>query len=104
MELTCRRDRTRQVFSQRSSFVPTNAALAAYSRVYAQANDRRWTSEVFECDAGKFQREVVVPADAKGPSHVRVFVEDGGRFALGSASVYLRRAKPAPEKSVKAPP
>ena len=98
LELACRRDRTRQVLSQRSSFVPTNAALAAYSEMYAQANDRRWTSEVFACQAGQFQRELVVPADATGPSHVRVFVEDGGRFALGSADVYLRRSKPASDE------
>jgi hypothetical protein len=104
LELTCRRDRTRQMLPQRSSFVRTNEALSAYSKVYAEANDRRWTSEVFDCEAGQFQREIMVPADAKGPSHVRVFVENGGRFALGSASVYLRRAKPAPEKSVKATP
>jgi hypothetical protein len=104
LELTCRRDRTRQALPQRSAFVPTSEALAAYSDVYAEANDRRWASVVFDCDAGKFQREVVVPADAKGPSHVRVFVENGGRFALGSASVYLRRAKPSPEKSAKPTP
>ena len=104
LELTCRRDRTRQVLSQRSSFVPTNAALAAYSEMYAEANDRRWTSEVFTCQAGTFQREVIVPANATGPSHVRVFVQDGGRFALGSADVYLRRSKPAPQEGAKTSP
>ncbi len=95
IELTCRRDRTRQRMPQRVSFVPTNTALVAYSTRYAEANDRRWVGEVFAGEAGEFQHELIVPADATGPSHVRVFVEHEGKFALGSTDIYLRRSKPS---------
>jgi len=104
LELACRRDRTRQPLPQRTSFVPTNAALVAYSETYAQANDCCWTSDAFDCEAGEFQRELVVPADATGPAHVRVFVEHGGQFALGSTDVYLRRSRPVTSDGPQAAP
>lgn len=104
LELTCRRDRTRQALPQRSSFDPTNAALVAYSAMYGEANDCRWATEVFQCEAGDFKHELVVPAGATGPSHVRVFVENAGQFSLGSADVYLRRSKPAASQATTTSP
>ncbi len=96
VELTCRRDRTRKRMPPRVSFVPTHAALIGYSKTYAEANDRRWSGDEFLAEAGTFERRLAVPEGASGPSHVRVFVERGDRFAIGSADIYLRRARPGP--------
>ena len=91
VELVCRRDSTRLPPPRRASYVPTDDALGEYSRVYDQANDHRWAARTFQCRAGESQTTLAVPANARGPCYVRVFIEQGDRFGLGAAKVYVRR-------------
>jgi len=91
LELVCRRDRSRFRPRARRHFNATPDALEAYSLVYAQANDRCWSTDTFACSAGRFERELAIPADARGPCHVRVFIEQEGEHALGSTDIYIRQ-------------
>ena len=53
IELVCRRDRSRISPPRRPSFDPADEALAEYSRVYAQTNDRRWAANTIRCSIGE---------------------------------------------------
>jgi hypothetical protein len=94
VELICRRDRLKTRFVARPRFDPGDEALAGYTDVYAQANDRQWVSSSFECSSERFETTLQVPDDAQGPCHVRVFVEGADSFGLGAAGLYVRRAAP----------
>jgi hypothetical protein len=92
VELICRRDRLKTRFVARPQYDPRDEALANYTTVYAQANDRQWTSSSFACTAESFETTLQVPDDAQGPCHVRVFVEGADSCGLGAAGLYIRGA------------
>lgn len=107
LELVCRRDQTRETAPLRTSSPESQTVLAAFTRVYEKANDRRWVSTTMHCEEGPFEAIIDVPADARGPCFVRVFVDGAARHALGARPVLVKRphrvqrlaAKPATKKT-----
>ena len=59
--------------------------------VYDRANDHRWVAESFVLERGRFERQLRLPPQARGPCHVRVYVEGEADFAVGAKDVYARR-------------
>lgn len=94
IELICRRDRLKNRFVARPLYDPRDEALADYTLVYAQANDRQWAHASFVCSAENFEAMLPIPEDAQGPCHVRVFIEGSGRFGLGATELHVQRAAP----------
>lgn len=94
VELICRRDRLKTRFIARPKYDARDEALADYTMVYANANDRRWTSSSFECQSSSFETVLQIPSDALGPCNIRVFIEGQSGFGLGSQSLFVRRATP----------
>ena len=97
LELACRRDRTTIRAPRRQSFPRSPAELAAYSQVYARANDGRWAATAMLCGPGVFRAELRVPEQAEGPCFLRAFVDGGEECALGAAAVLVRRAGGSPQ-------
>ncbi|MBC8352654.1 MAG: hypothetical protein H8E66_11730 [Planctomycetes bacterium] len=95
IELICRRDRLRTRFVARPRYDSRDDALADYTTVYADANDRRWSHASFECEGGAFETTLQIPNDAYGPSHIRIFIEGVEEFGIGSSDLHIRRAPPA---------
>jgi len=95
IELVCRRDRTTFTPPVRNQFDSNFNSLAAYTDVYRKANDQRFASKTIAVDTGRFRNSIEIPAEARGPCHVRVFVRDEKHFALGAADIYVRQP-PAP--------
>ncbi|MEO8496193.1 MAG: C25 family cysteine peptidase, partial [Planctomycetota bacterium] len=95
IELICRRDRLKNRFVARPQYDPRDEALADYTAVYAQANDRQWTTASFACQPGAFETTIQIPSEAQGPCNIRVFVEGEGSFGLGATGLYVQRASPA---------
>ncbi len=93
IELVCRRDRTKTPLPLRGRFVPTHEFLRSFQEAYRQANDRCWIWQTFTADDGEFQTELTVPADARGPCHVRAFVAGPSDFTMGASSVFVRRPR-----------
>ncbi|MBP85944.1 MAG: hypothetical protein CMJ64_04375 [Planctomycetaceae bacterium] len=93
VELVCRRDRTKRRTIQRQRYDPRDDALAAYDDTYANANDRVWTTQTIAITSGEFETTLPVPAEARGASYVRVFVESPTEHALGAAKVFVRQPK-----------
>jgi hypothetical protein len=93
IELVCRRDRTKLVMMQRQQYDPRDGALAAYDDAYASANDRVWATRKLAVTSGAFETTLAVPAQARGASYVRVFVEGPTEHALGAAKVFVRQPK-----------
>lgn len=93
IELVCRRDRTKTQMPQRQKYDPRDQVLADYDQAYSGANDRLWVSQTLSLDVGEFNATLNVPAEARGASFVRVFVEGENGHALGAAKVFLRKPK-----------
>ena len=91
VELICRRDRLTFDSAPRREFVRTHAALTALNQVYRKANDGRWTWKSAEVRGGRLQTELQVPSEARGPCHVRVFVQGPNGYAIGAADVNVWR-------------
>ncbi len=91
VELVCRRDRLREEPPARQRFDPSAGAQASFDDTYRKANNRCWIQRDVAVDRGTFLTALKIPAEARGPCHVRVFVEDhaGGQFALGSRDIYI---------------
>lgn len=100
LELVCRRDRMTFAAPVRQQFESSDSVLAAFNDVYRKANDPCWDTQRFTIGAGEFRAELTVPEDARGPCHVRAFVEGGQQFAVGSADIFIRR--PAATTSIAA--
>jgi hypothetical protein len=101
VELVCRRDRLTFEPSPRREFIRANAALTAQSQVYRKANDRRWAWQSTRVSGGRFQTQLDVPDDARGPCHVRVFVQGENEYAIGAADVSLGGpSRPTPRTNV----
>jgi hypothetical protein len=90
LELVCRTGTFKQSPPVRERFDPTDKALAALHNVYEAALDRTWARWALDLPAGDFATEVTVPADAKGPCHVRLLVANGKGHALGATNLYIR--------------
>jgi hypothetical protein len=99
LELVCRRDQFKSAPASRERFDPTDKGLAALHDVYVAANDRCWARWGLDLPGGQFATEIAIPAEARGPCHVRLLAADGKTHALGSTSIYIRpqptRAAPA---------
>ncbi len=93
VELVCRRDRLTFQPPARTALPPVHETLAALDVVYAKANDHRWTVQQVDVPAGAFQLALEVPQEARGHSHVRVFLEGANNCALGAADVYIHRPR-----------
>jgi hypothetical protein len=91
VELICRRDRLTFDPPPRTQLPASADALAQLDAVYAKANDHRWTALHFDAQPGPFSSTLNIPVEARGQSHVRVFLEGADSFALGSRDVYIRR-------------
>ncbi len=87
VELAVRRDRLTFRPPRRNSF--DQAALASFTEVYAKANEPRLHAAELDCAGGEFTAELLVPADARGPCQVRVFVEGSEACAAGGADVLV---------------
>ncbi len=94
IQLVCRRDCLSFEAPTRSEFTTDDATLGDFQTVYNQANDHRFVEHECEIAPGKFEAEIAVPLTARGPCHVRVFVEGRESYALGAANVYVRKPKP----------
>jgi hypothetical protein len=90
LELVCRRDQFKTAPPVRERFDPTDKGLAALHEVYLRANDRCWARWGLDLPGGEFATEIAVPAECRGPCHVRLLVADGRIHGLGSASIYVR--------------
>ncbi len=97
IELLARRDIFKVHAPSRDHFDPSNAGLAAWQAVYEQANDQVWVRKVVDTqptDAGivKLTEQLQIPPEARGPAHVRVFVEGPQGHAVGIVNVVIRPA------------
>ncbi len=109
IELLSRRDISKLNPSSRDHFDPSNARLATWQTTYEQANDQIWARKVVELQpAGgglaKLTEQLDIPAEARGPAHVRVFVEGPQRHAVGIVNVVLRPTKRVEESANRAEP
>ena len=90
VELVCRRDRHTFEVPRRNEFEPTREKLAEMTEVWRRVNDQRWNATTTQVTAGRFQTSLRVPTQARGPSHVRVFVQGDKSVAMGASDIYLR--------------
>jgi hypothetical protein len=109
IELLARRDISKVNALPRDHFEPSNAALAAWQAVYEQANDQVWVRKVVEMSsvvgsASKLAEHLDIPDSARGPAHVRIFVEGPESNAVGIVNVSLRPAKKVEESANRAEP
>jgi hypothetical protein len=96
VELICRRDRYTFEPPARNS-LPAIDDLLQFDAVYEKANDHRWTAQHVDVPAGAFETTLAAPLEARGHSHVRVYLEAAENFALGAADVYIRKPMMAAE-------
>jgi hypothetical protein len=103
IELLARRDITKVDVAPRDHFDPSNAGLAAWQASYEQANDQVWVRKVVETQPAeegllKLSEQLVIPADARGAAHVRVFVEGPRGHAVGVVNVAIKPPLPAAKR------
>jgi hypothetical protein len=94
LELVCRRDQFKTQPPKRERFDPRDAALAEYQGVYEQALDRCYASWALDLPKGDFATDITIPADCRGPCHVRLLVAGEKSHALGSANLQVRPEAP----------
>ncbi|MHB1035747.1 MAG: C25 family cysteine peptidase [Pirellulales bacterium] len=70
----------------------TSASLVDFQNVYHQANDPRLGSATVPLVDGKFHAQFDIPPNARGPCHVRVFIQGQDDFAVGAADVEVQPA------------
>lgn len=87
VELVVRRDRL--TFEPPARDRLDQATLAAYGEIYQRANEPRLASVRATLDDGSFATKIKVPDDARGPCHVRVFVEGLESCAAGAADIRI---------------
>lgn len=86
VELVVRRDRLRFQPPRRKQF--DVAALGDFDDVYERANQSVLAATNLKVSQGAFETRLVVPAEAKGACHVRVFVT-GAAAAAGAADIRI---------------
>jgi hypothetical protein len=93
VELIVCRDRLTFAPPSRLKYDEAEETLAAFSGIYARANDLRLTSVALGTSDREFTAVLQVPKEASGPCHVRVFVQGATNFAAGSADVLICAAQ-----------
>ncbi len=92
LELEYARDRMRFRSPRRDEFRDDPRSLAAYQEVYEQANRRTVTHVLLDVEAGDFEAELEVPAEARGRCVVKAFMASApDRCALGASPVRIHR-------------
>ncbi len=89
VELVCQRGTHKQQINSRTTYADEDQVLRQYNQVYEQANDQIWTQARVKLSTGTQQFKVAVPKTATGSCFVRVFAEDGKRYALGACPVFI---------------
>ena len=92
LELICRRDCSTKQMPMRERFDPRDKALAEYQPVYEQSLDRCFARWGLDLPGGDFATEVIVPAQAHGPCHLRLSIASQSSHAIGATNVYVRPA------------
>jgi len=87
VDLVVRRDRLTFRHAPRGKYDNSTASLAEYQQTYTRANDTRLSSRTAQTVKGAFSTQLVVPEQASGECHVRVFVQGDKDVAVGSADV-----------------
>jgi hypothetical protein len=91
VELAVRRDRLTFKPPRRTRF---DAGTAAdYAEVYRRANEPRLVARRVELTVGDVATELRVPATARGPCQVRVFLEGQTDCAAGGAELHVEAAE-----------
>ncbi len=96
LELVCRRDRLTFTPPRRKNPENDEQVFSEMTETYHRANDSRWLQRKFDIRAGRFVIDLQVPTQARGPSHVRMFIDNGHDFAerlRGRLSATARRTK-----------
>ena len=91
LELVCRRDCQKGDLPIRERYDPTDKALAAYQPIYERTLDRCWARWAVEMPAGDFATEIAVPANSRGPCHLRLAIGNETSQALGATNIYVRQ-------------
>ncbi|HJT30528.1 MAG TPA: C25 family cysteine peptidase [Pirellulales bacterium] len=94
IELVVRRDRLTFRPPARGAYQSSVKSDDEYQATYHRANDGRLATVRTPVRDGRFQASLKVPDDARGPCHVRVFVQGDGAFAAGSADVDVTEQAP----------
>ncbi len=99
VEFVCRRDRMTFKPKPRPKFLMDKNWLNGLQKTYEKANNTVWEASRVPIQNGEFTARFDVPADARGPAHVRVYVRGTADFAMGATDVYVRppAAELAPE-------
>ncbi len=87
VELVARRDRLTFHPPRRRSFEGTSSA--DYMDTYRRANEPRWVTTQMKVERGATVARLAVPAEARGPCHVRVFVSGDDNCAVGAADLRI---------------
>lgn len=104
VQIVCRRDCLTFDVPSRPEFSLESSSLDGLHAVYEKANDHRFSEHLLDISAGQFEADLPVPSSARGPCHVRVFIEGKDRHALGATSLFVKKAavsqasKPAAKK------
>ena len=94
VELICRRDLLRFTPRERAAYKSEDPAQAAdFKTSYARANDTRWAVQPAVVKDGRLQLTLEIPAAARGPCHVRVFVQGEKDFAIGTSDIEIAPGK-----------
>lgn len=93
VQLVCRRDYLTFDMPSRGDFTLAAKELRDQQATYLKANDHRFSEHVVELKPGTFEAELPIPSQARGPCHVRVFVQGPSRHALGAADIYIKPVK-----------
>jgi len=89
VELVARRDRLSFAPPSRGRYDGSSTQRAELDATYERANNARYSQRQARVKRGGFRLQLPVPEGASGASHVRVYIESGEDFALGSADVLL---------------
>ncbi len=87
VELSVRRDRLPFRPPARPAYPEASDELARFQEIYQQTNDPRLVSVATVARQGRFQVELAIPSDARGPCNIRAFVEAERAFAIGAADI-----------------
>jgi hypothetical protein len=87
VELAARRDRLTFHPPRRRTF--DSVSSDEFMETYRHANEPRWASTQVKLEPGRTLARLTVPAEARGPCHVRVFVEGANACAVGATDIRI---------------
>lgn len=91
VELAVRRDRLSFQPPGRDGYRSSPEAEEEFATTYRRANDTRLATANVVVSDGRFRAKLVIPENAWGACHVRVFVQGRGQFAAGAADIEITR-------------